>query len=40
VDVELAVGAAEMIAHRLRGDEQRLRDLAVGPAVGGQQRDA
>ena len=39
-DAELAVAAAEMVCNRVHGDEQGLRDLAVGAAFGGESGDA
>src|SRR5690349_11365035 len=39
-DVELAVGARQVHLDRLLSQEQCLRDLAVGHAVGGHPRDA
>src|SRR6266487_4827218 len=40
VDVELAVGAAQMLLDRLRGDEERLGDLLVAQPLGRHLRDA
>ena len=34
-DLELAVTAAQVVRDRLAGDEQGLRDLAVGPSLSG-----
>jgi hypothetical protein len=39
-DVELAVDAAEVRFGGLGGDEQRLGDLSIRQAVGGESRDA
>ncbi len=39
-DLELAVDAAEVRLGGHGGDEQRLRDLAIGEAFGGEPRDA
>src|SRR5947207_7232545 len=40
VDVELAVGAAQMLLDRLRGDEERLGDLLVTQPLGRHLCDA
>jgi hypothetical protein len=39
-DLELAVDATKVRLGGLSGDEQRLRDLTIGEAVGGESRDA
>src|SRR6266511_336953 len=40
VDVELAVGAAQVLLDRLGGDEKRLGDLLVAQPLGRHLRDA
>ena len=39
-DLELAIGGAEVHLHGPHGDEQRLRDLGVREALGGERGDA